>query len=232
MYPTLMSIANVVGFDLYPLQVWCRPAYGDVMDAQRELGTTSGGKPTFQWIEVAPMEHRCKEQKELDPTPATVRAETWLAIAGGADGVGYFPNTWSAEIGDVISQSNWQIKELAPALLAADWEASSDTTGLRVSARQLNGALYIIAVNTNASAVSAIVHVPQLGARTAEVIGETRSVRAQADSFSDQFAPLDVHVYVAPPANWTTAPLETTTGEDPSSLPIPFEPLTPHLFLG
>jgi stage II sporulation protein D len=215
MYPTLMSIPDVVGFDLYPLQVWCRPAYGDVMDAQRELGTTSGGKPTFQWIEVAPMEHRCNEQKELDPTPATVRAETWLAIAGGADGVGYFPNAWSAEIGDGISQSNWQIKELAPALLAADWEASSDTTGLRVSARQLNGALYIIAVNTNASAVSAIVHVPQLGARTAEVIGETRSVTAQADSFSDKFAPLDVHLYVAPPANWTTAPLET-----------------PYLFLG
>jgi len=47
MYPTLMSIPDVIGFDLYPLQVWCRPAFGDVMDAQRELGTTSGGKPTF-----------------------------------------------------------------------------------------------------------------------------------------------------------------------------------------
>jgi len=33
MYPTLMSIPDVVGFDLYPLQVWCRPAFGDVMDA-------------------------------------------------------------------------------------------------------------------------------------------------------------------------------------------------------
>ena len=56
------------------------------MDAQRELRTTSGGKPTFQWIEAAPMEHQCKEEKQLDPTPATVRAETWLAIAGGAGG--------------------------------------------------------------------------------------------------------------------------------------------------
>src|SRR6185295_7709003 len=72
MYPLLMSIPDVVGFDLYPLQVWCRPAFGDVMDAQRELHTTSGGKPTFQWIEAGPMEHQCKEEKQLDPTPATV----------------------------------------------------------------------------------------------------------------------------------------------------------------
>jgi stage II sporulation protein D len=221
MYPTLMSIPDSIGFDLYPLQVWCRPAFGDVMDAQSELGDTSG-KPSFQWIEVAPMEHQCKEQKQLDPTPETVRAETWLAIAGGADGIGYFPNVWSAEIGDVIAQSNWQIKELAPALLAPDWEASSETTGLRVAARQLNGALYIIAVNTNDRAVSAVIHVPKLGARTTEVVGETRSVTAQADSFSDQFAPLDVHVYVAPPEGWTTPPPDTSTAEDPNSDPSPF----------
>ena len=114
MYPLLMSIPDVVGFDLYPLQVWCRPAFGDVMDAQRELHTTSGGKPTFQWIETAPMEHRCKEEKQLDPTPATVRAETWLAIAGGAAAIGYFPNRWSAPIGDEIARTDREIKGTEP----------------------------------------------------------------------------------------------------------------------
>ncbi|MGZ8793987.1 MAG: hypothetical protein ACXW0F_05030, partial [Gaiellaceae bacterium] len=115
MYPTLMSIPDVIGFDLYPLQVWCRPAYGDVMDAQRELRNTSGGKPTFQWIEAAPMEHQCKDHKELDPTPATVRAETWLAVAGGAGAVGYFPNHWSATIGTEIARTNREIKALSQA---------------------------------------------------------------------------------------------------------------------
>ena len=69
MYPTLMSIPDVIGFDLYPLQVWCRPAFGDVMDAQRELRSTSGGKPTFQWIEVAPMEHQCNDHEAARPDP-------------------------------------------------------------------------------------------------------------------------------------------------------------------
>jgi hypothetical protein len=52
---------------------------------QREIVALTGGKPTFQWIEAGPMEH-CREY--LDPTPEIVRAETWLAIAGGARGIG------------------------------------------------------------------------------------------------------------------------------------------------
>src|SRR5919198_749776 len=55
MYPVLFTIPDVLGFDLYPLQVWCRPAFGDVFDSQQELHNASGGKPTFQWIEVARM---------------------------------------------------------------------------------------------------------------------------------------------------------------------------------
>src|SRR5262249_56293794 len=47
MYPVLFQIPDVLGFDLYPLQVWCRPAFGDVFDAQAELHNPSGGKPTF-----------------------------------------------------------------------------------------------------------------------------------------------------------------------------------------
>ena len=118
MYPVLFQIPDVLGFDLYPLQVWCRPAFGDVFDAQHELHDVSGGKPTFQWIEVARMEQPCRKHSELDPTPATVRAETWLSIAGGATRVGYFPNHWSGPIGQEITRTNREIKALTQALLA------------------------------------------------------------------------------------------------------------------
>jgi len=208
MYPTLYSIPDVIGFDLYPLQTWCRPAFDDVSNAQAELHAASGGKPTFQWIEAAAMEHPCNAHPELNPTAATVRAETWLAIIGGADGIGYFPNSWSPEIGDEISRSSWQIKELAPALLGAPASATSDTPDVRVAARELNGALYMIAVNMSASPVTANIHLLSLGERTAEVFGEERSVTAQGDSLVDQFAPLDVHIYVVPPVNWPSASLE------------------------
>jgi hypothetical protein len=202
MYPVLYSIPDVVGFDLYPLQVWCRPAFGDVFDAQRELHGASGGKPTFQWIEVAPMEHPCKKHPSLNPTSATVRAETWLAIGGGADAVGYFPNRWTDSIGDEITRTNREIKALAPALLAGDATAGSDTDAVRVSARTLNGATYVIAVNTTETIVQARISVEGIAGRSATVLGGGTPIGADDQGFSDSFGPLAARVYIIPPAGW------------------------------
>ena len=203
MYPTLMSIPDVVGFDLYPLQVWCRPAFGDVMDAQRELGSTSGGKPTFQWIEVAPMEHKCNEHKQLDPTPETVRAETWLAVAGGAGAVGYFPNHWSGTIGTEIARTNREIKSLSQALLAPVGAATSDASAVRVSTRTLNGATYVIAVNTSNAALQAKISVEGIAGRSPVIVGGGQVIGADDTGFSDNFGPLAARVYILPPAGWS-----------------------------
>jgi hypothetical protein len=182
MYPLLFTIPDVIGFDLYPLQGWCRRSFGDVLDAQRELSSASG-KATFQWIEVAPMEHDCGKVAAFDPTPATVRAETWLAIAGGADSLGYFPNRWSPTIGAEIARINDEIKALTPALLAEPIESSSTSTAVRVSGRKLNGALYVIAVNTTDATVQTNVSVGGMG-------------------LADSFEPLAARVYVIPPDGW------------------------------
>jgi hypothetical protein len=203
MYPVLFQVPDVLGFDLYPLQVWCRPAFGDVMDAQAELHSLSGGKPTFQWIEVARMEQPCRKHLELDPTPQTVRAEAWLSIAGGANGVGYFPNHWSPDIGVQITQTNRQIKVLTQALLAPPVNATSDNGTVRVSARSLNGALYVIAVNTSSTTVTAKIGVDGIAGRSATVLGGSGPAIASDDQgFSDTFGPLDARVYIIPPAGW------------------------------
>jgi hypothetical protein len=203
MYPVLFQIPDVLGFDLYPLQVWCRPAFGDVFDSQAELHTASGGKPTFQWIEVARMEQPCRTHSELDPTPATVQAETWLSVAGGADAVGYFPNHWSEPIGREITRTNRQIKALTQALLAPVANATSDNGTVRVSGRSLNGALYVIAVNTSSSTVTARIKVDGIAGRSASVLGGSGPAVASDDQgFSDTFGPLDARVYVIPPAGW------------------------------
>ena len=89
----------MIGFDLYPLQSWCRPErLVDVYHSQRELVDLAQGKPTFQWIEAAGM--TCPHGGATAVTPQTVRAESWLAIAGGAKGLGFFrprrgPGTWA-----------------------------------------------------------------------------------------------------------------------------------------
>src|SRR4029079_14690566 len=101
--------------DLYPLQNWCRyDSFGDVFDSQLDLVALGRGRPTFQWIEARRMD--CMGD-QLDPTPATVRAESWLSIAGGAHAIGFFPHHCSADLRDEIARTNHEIQTLAPALV-------------------------------------------------------------------------------------------------------------------
>jgi hypothetical protein len=196
LYPALVANAEVIGFDLYPLQSWCRrDSFGDVFEAQRELVQLAQGKPTFQWIEARRMD--CNDAA-LDPTPETVRAETWLAIAGGAHGIGYFPNDWSPEIGAEIAREKRELKTLAPALMGPALQAQAQGQLVKVGARELNGAVYVIAVNASRSATTDRIVVPALGDRPLVTL-DGRSVTAVAGSFVETFAPLEARVYVAAP---------------------------------
>ena len=148
------------------------------------------------------MEQKCREQKELDPTPETVRAETWLAVAGGAGAIGYFPNRWSPTIGTEIARTNREIKALSQALLAPAGTASSDASAVRVSSRTLNGATYVIAVNTTDATVQAKISVEGIAGRSVVVVGGGQVVGADDTGFADNFGPLAARVYIIPPAGW------------------------------
>jgi hypothetical protein len=155
------------------------------------------------------MEH-CP-QPELAPTAQTVRAETWLAIAGGATAIGYFPNGWTEGIDQEITRTDREIQELAPALLAMPVTAQSDQPAVKVSARILNGAVYIIAVNSSNALVPAKIALPELFDNKLDVYDEQRQVQAADGTFTDVFEPLQVHVYIAAPQLGTTEGKATTS---------------------
>jgi hypothetical protein len=198
MYPALAASADVLGFDLYPLQNWCRfDSFGDVFDSQLDLVALGRGRPTFQWIEARRMD--CMGEK-LDPTPETVRAEAWLSIAGGAHAIGYFPNNWSIEVGAEIARTNHEIQGLVPALVEPAIAASvSLGSYVKAGAREHNGAVYVIAVNASRSASTASINVPALGDRVLRSLDGQRTVTASGGSFTDSFGPLEVRVYIAAP---------------------------------
>lgn len=203
MYPGLVAAADVVGFDLYPLQEWCRvERLPDVYLAQRELVALARGKPTFQWIEAAGW--RCPDGATA-VTPDAVRAEAWLAIAGGARGLGFFPATWSPRVGEAIAGISRHITSLGPALFSFRAEAATTPSApaVVVSARSHHGALYIVAVNSSRQPVSATFRSSQLDGRRLSVLAESRTVSADGDTFSDRFGPLEVHIYVAPPPGFS-----------------------------
>jgi len=199
MYPALVSTADVLGFDLYPLQNWCRwDSFGDVYDSQLDLVALGRGRPTFQWIEARQMD--CFGP-QLDPTPETVRAEAWLSIAGGAHAIGYFPNNWSPEVGAEIARTNHEIQTLVPALIEPNIAASvSIGSFVKIGAREHNGAVYVIVVNASRAPATATFIVPALGDRVLQSLDGQHRVTAAGGSFTDSFAPLEARVYVAAPA--------------------------------
>jgi hypothetical protein len=199
MYPSLIAKAGVIGFDLYPLQEWCRPErMADVFYAQKELVKLAVGKPTFQWIEAD--EWKCPGGATA-VTPATVRAESWLAIAGGAHGLGYWPAQWPSAIGRTIAGVSRDVARLGPAIYVPALSASDDNPQVEISARTWAGATYVLAVNSGYTATDAKITVPALNGRTLTVMGESRRVDSDGDSFSDHFAPLAVHIYIAAPSS-------------------------------
>jgi hypothetical protein len=194
-YPSLISKADVVGFDLYPLQEWCSSdRLADVFYAQRELTGLAGGKPTFQWIEAN--DWKCGGQDSV--TPATVRAESWLAIAGGAHGLGYWPASWDPGMSKVIAGVARDVARLGPAIYAPSQGAAS--ARVQLSVRTWAGALYVFAVNSAWTAVNAKMTIPALDGRPLSVMGESRRVNSDGDTFTDRFAPMAVHLYIAAPA--------------------------------
>jgi hypothetical protein len=194
-YPPLIAKADVVGFDLYPLQEWCKPErMADVFYAQRELVALSAGRPTFQWIEAN--DWKCHGPDSV--TPATVRAESWLAIAGGAHGLGFWPASWDPGMNRVIAGIGRDVARLGPVIYLPGQAAASQR--VQLSVRSWAGALYVFAVNSGWSAVNAKMTIPALNGRPLSVMGEGRRVNSDGDTFTDRFAPMAVHIYIAAPA--------------------------------
>jgi hypothetical protein len=205
MYPGLAKRADVLGFDLYPMQIWCRyEGFEHVYYSQRDLDALVQGRPTYQWIETRPM--GCADTS-LAPTAQTVEVEAWLAIAGGADGIGWFPwNPENPSVSAAMKRVGDEIAALAPALLAPELPAgASRGKGIFVGARRLNDAIYVIAVNSTRARVTSQILVNGLGNLPLETVFEPkRRITPTGGLFADTFGPLQTHIYVYAPDGYGT----------------------------
>jgi hypothetical protein len=201
---------DVVGFDLYPLAHLCEHAavtLASVYREQRDLVALAAGRPTFQWIEASAIDGRC------GPAPvsgAALRAEVFLALAGGANGIGYFTHSWAGgpwvrfavtpEAQAAMRSTDADLQALAPVLLGRQAPALvRSESPVLVGTRRAGRHLLVIAVNpTNATVVGQIrFHGYRAGSAVAW--SEHRSVRVRAAGLVDTFAPLAVHIYDVSP---------------------------------
>ena len=195
-YPGLVEPSDLVGLDLYPLQEFCDAGWlPDVASAQRELVALASPRATFQWVEARTW--RCGGPA-LRVTPATIRAESWLAIAGGARGLGFFPADWPPALTPAIARVAREVAALQPALTAPDAPVAADAP-LVAAARSFGDAFYVVAVNPTRRRMEAAIRAAPLAHGAATVVGEGRSVELGDGALRDTFEPLAVHVYVVAP---------------------------------
>jgi hypothetical protein len=71
---------------------------------------------------------------------------------------------------------------------------------VRASARELNGALYVIAVNAGLTPAPVRLTQAALSDRAVRIAGADRTLVAHSGTLDDVLPPLGVRIYVAPPA--------------------------------
>lgn len=205
-YTRLAAAADVVGFDLYPIVKFCgRVPLLDVYRAQQQLATTyAPGKPTFQWIETGSMTGECPT---IAVTPTIANAEAWLAVAGGAVGIGWFTSGWTSdgwnrwEVSDAMltqmAATDAQLQTLAPVLLASVGTVATPVgSSVAASSRTLDGKLYVIAVNASAAPTTSLLRVDGLDGRSLVPLGGTRALRPTKRIYvHDSFGPYEVRIY-------------------------------------
>jgi hypothetical protein len=194
-------LADVAGFDLYPLN-HCESDLSTVYDAQRQFVALAGSRPTFQWIETGPLKSGYCGGFQM--TPAQLTAEAWLAIVGGARGIGFFTQTLepaksfnvSASVLHAMRRFADLVPAVQPGLVGKTEPSSANSPAIKTLARTGGGRTYVFAVNSLPQQVRAEVRSPALANERVQVFGEKRSLAAAGHMLADTFRPLAVHVYV------------------------------------
>ena len=222
-YPEYIKGCDIVSFDIYPA-VHDRPAVAGKLwyvarGVERLCRWTEGKKVVWNCIECTRISN-----VKVKPTPAQVKAEVWMALVHGSQGLIYFCHQFrpqfieagllaDEEMAQAVAALNRQIHALAPVLnspavadgVTVTCEASqTDAERARllqsgpiaaVLKRHGTGA-YVLAVRMENSPAKARFELRGMrGSAAAEVLGENRRVAVQDGRFTDEFAPYGVHLY-------------------------------------
>ncbi|MHC4253083.1 MAG: hypothetical protein ACYS9X_28525 [Planctomycetota bacterium] len=197
--------AEIMGFDHYPVTGWNRPdRVAEVYHATRDLASLYPRHVRMVFVEDADQDLKWTPPRTRGPTPEETRAMVWMAVVGGAKGIGYFhiafnPFRWdnlTPGMREELPRLNARLQRFAPALLEGDLVgANADTPDVAARALRHEGATYVFAVNLSRERRSARVTVPGIGG-SGSVEDEGRRVRAARGAFTDDFRPLAEHVYI------------------------------------
>ncbi len=146
------------------------------------------------------------------PSPAELRAMTYLALIHGAKGLIYYayelpsyPGTQefhlpadAPQLWEAFGPLNHQLQWLAPVILRGERHLLPPAAdgALHLGSWEYNGGLYVAAVNTSDRTLLSHFELPSAADKPLQVLFENRQLPSSPDgTFQDSFAPHEVHIY-------------------------------------
>jgi hypothetical protein len=213
---------DITGADIYPISyppgthsLLPNKSISMVGDYTRRMREVAGKKPVWMVLQIS-FSGTIKPGKTLRfPTFPETRFMTYQAIINGARGLLYFGGHIQKSLSPADARLGWNwshwnrvlrpvIEEIGsksplyPALTAPDSKLPivCSTPGVEFVAREVDGALFILACKREGETVQAKFGGLPAGRTHAEVLYESpRVVDAKEGVLTDWFAPFDVHVY-------------------------------------
>ncbi len=204
--------ADIVSFDIYPAchdnaevagKLWF------VADGVARLKKWAGpDRKVWNCIETTQISHNSNKA-----TPQQVRAEVWMSLVRGSQGIVYFahqfvPNFVEAgflrvpDMLEEITRTNLQIQKMAKVLQSPTIEGRVEVKTENPAAvveclvKEDSGVMYVFAVNLRGEKTQATFRISKAEQlKEASVIDENRSVRVVDQAISDTFDPWGVHLY-------------------------------------
>lgn len=201
---------DIASFDIYPVNAREDEVQGQLWYVAKGIDNlkdwSNHSKPTWCWIETT----RISEKSSRKPTPAEVKSEVWMALVHGAKGFGYFCHSFvdktddAALLHDVemiaaVKEINEQVTSLAPVLNSPDIKgyatvrSSNEAVPVDILTKKDKSAYYVFAVAMRDGHTLATFRVRK--GKTAEVVGENRTIEIKRGKFSDTFNQYGVHLY-------------------------------------
>ena len=220
-YAEYIKGGDVISFDIYPVNA----SHADVKNklhlvpfgVDRLRQWTKGEKIIWNCIECT---QYGKEGRR--PTPHEVKAEVWMSLVHGSQGLIYFVHEFdikdaagkvirpfkeagllgNEDMAKAVGAVNKQITDLAPVLNSptvgdgATVASENADVPVDIVVKSYQGATYLFAVGMRDGQTKATFTVKGLADKAAaEVIGENRKLKVEGGKFTDAFKPFEVHLY-------------------------------------
>ena len=213
-YREFMKCADVVCYDVYPVSTHNHGASRLHLVARgmsHLKGFAGPGKPAWIWLECTAIGGEKPGIGFRVALPHELRAEIWMSILHGADGIGYFPHQFSpykggpAAIPQNLQQemklSNALLHKLAPVLrTGAKQMLKVDAGNGRVDAAQWTRGdeVLVVAVNMRNAPAKAVI---SLGKDVKEftVVGQNLKAKPKGGKVAGDFQPYEVRLFYTGP---------------------------------